>query len=235
MNAHRRAGGAGRVRSRAVAGRFTGRFGYLRRADWGAQEGHRFDADGHEIHPPTFFPLQTLTVHLLAADAESDPAGAVGAVGAVGTVYRAALERGLGDLGFHLLIDPRGGVYQGRWSGPDAGPAFGPRRRQERPQLVTGAHVDGFDPGNAGVTVLTDQTLEPAGPAQLALVRVLASLVHATEVDPVGATDYLNPVSGATRTVPTICGPAHWTGSAGEVTHPSLAQVRTEVAALLLG
>lgn len=212
--------------------RFTGRFAYLRRADWGADESYRFDDEGNEIFPPAYFDVQTLTVHhTVTSNSDANPAGTVRAI-----YFDQAVTQDFGDIGYHLLIDASGAVYEGRYSGPDRNPVFGPRRVGPRPSMVNAAHVGGFNAGNIGVALLGDFTsTQPTPDARASLVRVLASLAHAVDLDPLGTTNYVNPISGATRTVPTIAGHRDWapTQCPGNSFYPFLADVREDVAALL--
>lgn len=198
------------------------------RAAWGADETLRFGADGTELFPAAFFPVQTLTVHhTVTANDDPDPAATVRSIYFFHTVTEA-----FGDIGYHLLIDRSGVVYEGRWSGPDPTPVFG-GRAGDAPRMSNGAHVGGFNAGNVGVALLGDLTTTVSTPAaRRSLVRVLASLAGATGVNPLGAVDYVNPISGATRHVPAIAGHRDWLSTAcpGDTFYPTLQAVRAAVA-----
>ena len=87
---------------------------YRSRAGWEADESLRFGPDGTELFPTAFFPVQTPTVHrTVTANADPTPAATVRAIYVAHTV-----AQGFGDIGYHLLVDQQGGVYEGRWSGP---------------------------------------------------------------------------------------------------------------------
>lgn len=89
------------------------------RAAWGANETLRYAADGTEIWPPEYYPVQTLTVHH-TDDGSSDPDPAA----VVRAIYRNdTVGKGYGDIGYNFLIDKNGLVYEGRWSGTDGVPA----------------------------------------------------------------------------------------------------------------
>ena len=64
---------------------------------------------------------------------------------------------------------------------------------------------------------------------------MLASLARVTAVDPLGTTNYVNPISGATNTVATLAGHRDWaaTECPGNTFYPSMPQLRTDVAAAL--
>ena len=118
-------------------------FPYLNRADWDADESYRFAPDGSEIFPPAYFDVQTLTVHhTVTANNDADPAATVRAI-----YFDMAVTQDFGDIGYHLLIDQQGTVYEGRYSGNDSVPVFGPRRVGPRPSMVNAAHVGGFNAG----------------------------------------------------------------------------------------
>ena len=184
--------------SEAMPDRMRGWHGltYLSRGGWGADESLRFEPDGTEKFPTAFFDVQTLTVHhTVTANSDPDPAATVRAI-----YFFQCITEDFGDIGYHLLIDQAGTVYEGRYSGPDPVPVFGPRRVGPRPSMVNGAHVGGFNAGNVGVALLgrSDQH-RPTPAARQALVRVLAALASVTRLNPVGTTNYVNPISGATQ------------------------------------
>ena len=205
---------------------------YLSRAGWGADESLRFEPDGTEKFPPAFFDVQTLTVHhTVTANSDPDPAATMRAI-----YFFQCITSDFGDIGYHLLIDQAGTVYEGRYSGPDALPVFGPRQVGPRPSMVNAAHVGGFNAGNVGVALLGDLTSsQPTPAARASLVTVLASLARITALDPLGTTGYVNPISGATKTVATLAGHRDWaaTECPGNTFYPSMPQLRADVAAAL--
>jgi hypothetical protein len=206
---------------------------YLSRPAWGADESLRFDADGNELFPTAFFPVQTLTVHhTVTANDDPDPAATVRAIYFFHTV---TLE--FGDVGYHLLIDEAGRVYEGRWSGPDRVPVYGGSLDASgHPQMVNAAHVGGFNAGNIGVALLGDFTNRlPTRAARLSLTVVLAVLASLGDLDPLGTADYVNPISGATRTVDVIPGHRDWlaTECPGNTFYPQLPSVRRQVERLV--
>ena len=211
--------------------RWTG-LTYLSRAGWGADESLRFNPDGTEKFPPTFFDVQTLTVHhTVTANSDPDPAATVRAI-----YFFHCITDDIGDLGYHLLIDQAGTVYEGRYSGPDPLPVFGPRSVGPRPSMVTAAHIGGWNSGNVGVALLSDLTsVQPTPAARQSLVRVLAALARVTDRDPLGTTNYVNPVNGTTKTVRTLSGHRDWaaTECPGNAFYPTLPSLREEVAAAL--
>jgi hypothetical protein len=200
---------------------------YLSRAAWGADESLRFDDSGAERFPQTYWPVQTLTVHHTAtANDDPDPAARMRAI------YRnQAVELGFGDFGYHFLIDEAGRVYEGRWSGEDGIPGF-----DRTGQMVNAAHVGGFNAGNVGVVLLGNFVdRAPAVAAVRSLTLVLAAIAGWVGLDPLGIVDYVNPISGAMRTVPAIPGHRDWaaTECPGAVLAGLLPTIRENVAGLL--
>lgn len=88
------------------------------------------------------------------------------------------VTRGFDTVGYHYVVDPWGGVYQGRGRLPDA-EGHAPRTQPE------GAHVHGSNPGATGVVFLGDHEATPPTDAAVdAAVQLLAWLVEATGRDP---------------------------------------------------
>jgi hypothetical protein len=202
---------------------------YLDRAAWGADESLRFTADGVERFPQTYWPVQTLTVHHTAtANDDRDPAARMRAI------YRhQAIDLGFGDFGYHFLIDEAGRVYEGRFSGDDATPGFDAAGR-----MVNAAHIGGYNAGNVGVVLLgTFVDRAPTADALSALTKVLATIAGSHRLDPTGTVRYVNPISGAQRTVPTISGHRAWaaTECPGGVLAGLLPAIREDVAGQLGG
>ncbi|GAB1691540.1 peptidoglycan recognition family protein [Krasilnikovia sp. M28-CT-15] len=213
---------------------------YLSRAAWGADESYRFNPDGTLDTPPAFYGVQTLTVHHSGEDnPEPDPIAHIR-----GIYYNQAVAMDWGDIGYQLLIDAEGRVYEGTYSDPDRVPVFGPQRGADgRPLMVNGAHVGGFNAGNIGICLLGNYMVAPPPAASLrSLTVVLALLASATGLDPLGTTRYVNPVSGAAATIATISGHQDWhtanpaAGSTlcpGDQLYARLPQLRQRVAALV--
>lgn len=217
------------------------------RADWGADENLRFGATSGggsvESWPAQFHPVQTLTVHHTAgANDDNDPAATVRAI------YRYhAVDRGWGDVGYQYLVDESGVIYEGRWSGSASrscttaggdGADFGHETTDLDQdgvidEMVTGAHVAGWNSGNMGIALLgTFTAVDPKAAAVAGLEDLLTELSVRHGLDPVGTVGYVNPVNGTTRTVASI--PAHrdWeaTQCPGDRLHAQLPSIRQRVA-----
>jgi len=202
---------------------------YMSRAAWGADESFRF-INGVESWPPDYFPVQALTVHHTGFAASADPADTVR------TIYKQqALTsaqggiQGWGDIGYNLLIDANGVVYEGRHSGSQY-PIFGPTDRL----MTTGGHVLYFNTGNIGVCLLGYLNDVPSTQAaQDSLVTVLAYLAAVGAVNPVGSVNYYNPVArpDGTHSAVTVLGVSGHrnfaaTDCPGNAEYPLLGQIR---------
>ncbi|ASU86270.1 N-acetylmuramoyl-L-alanine amidase [Nocardiopsis gilva YIM 90087] len=170
---------------------------YRTRAGWGADESLRFNDEGEEEWPTAYYPVQAITVHHSAWEIGDD-----GAAANVRAIYHLhAVENGWGDIGYHLLIDPDGTVYEGRWSGSDLMPIFRTIPLPGRAEAVTAGHVYQFNSGNIGICMLGDFTDRmPTQKAQDSLVHTLRALCWITGVDPVEEVEYVNPVNGKKAT-----------------------------------
>ncbi|MDR7277097.1 peptidoglycan recognition protein family protein [Catenuloplanes atrovinosus] len=207
---------------------------YLSRAAWGADESLRFSADGTESWPAEFAPVQTLTVHhtgVYEHNDDPDPAATVRAV-----YYDDCVIDDFGDVGYQLLIDRDGAVYEGRVSGDDGFPVY-----NRELNMVTAGHTRACNIGNIGVVLLGRFTsAQPTAAARESLVKVLALLSKVSGLDPAGTTTYVNTVSGVTGQVPVIQGHRDWapfhpdnnTECPGDAFGPTLESIRRDVAAL---
>ncbi len=166
------------------------------RCEWGADESLM------TWGPPQYFPAQKLTVHHTGTvNGATDPAATMRAI------YRyQAVDRGFGDIGYHYLIDEAGLIYEGRHSGDDGDPAH-----DAAGNVVTAAHVGGFNSGNVGIALIgTLTSVDPRPGARTSLEQILKELSTRHQIDPRGASVYVNPVNGATRTVANISGHRDW-------------------------
>jgi hypothetical protein len=201
---------------------------YLSRSAWGADESLRFSGST-ETWPLEWFPGQALTVHHTAGiNGDPDPAATVRAI-----YYDQCINKGWGDIGYHLLIDEAGRVYEGRVSGNDKFPVFGPG---SQPLVNTAGHAETFNSGNIGVCLLGNFTdTGPTTAARDALTTVLASLAQLLWINPVGTVDYVNPVNGNTNTVRGVSGHRDWnpTQCPGNTFYPGFEDLRNSVAAKL--
>jgi hypothetical protein len=152
----------------------------------------------------------------------------------VRAIYRYhAVDLGFGDIGYHMLVDEKGCIYEGRHSGTDGLPVYGFPAADGTPQAVNAGHVAGFNAGNVGVAVLGDFTThEPTRRARRGAVRALAGVARHSRIDALGSGTYVNPINGAAKTLSNISGHRDWlaTECPGEMLYPLLPAIRREVA-----
>ncbi len=199
---------------------------YLSRAAWGADESKRFDSGGNEVWPAEWWPAQVLTVHHTAGiNNDPDPAATVRAI-----YQNQAVTQGWGDIGYHLLVDEAGRVYEGRWTGGGNWPIFG----TSAAQMNTAGHAEGYNTGNIGVVLLGDFTNQgPTSAAVNALTTVLASLARMLNIDPQATVNYFNPVNNNAKANLGLTGHRDWnaTQCPGNTFYPTFDSLRANVAA----
>jgi hypothetical protein len=209
---------------------------YMNRAAWGADESLRYTNNGG-YWTEDYFPVRTITVHHTGFVVDPDAAKAVRDIYTKQTLQGDGTTGGgvgWGDIGYNLLIDDQGVVYEGRYSGTDGFPVFNPDGN-----MVTGAHVLHYNTGNIGVCLLGYLDDGPATPAaQDSLTTVLAYLAVAGHVNPTGMVNYVNAAPGYTqyaKTVHAISGHRDWaaTDCPGSAEYPLLPGIRTGAAAAL--
>jgi uncharacterized protein with LGFP repeats len=152
------------------------------RQDWGADESIR-------TWKPEYAPtIKAATLHhtVSANDYTADQVPAM-----IRAIYRYhAVSRGWGDIGYHVLVDRFGRVWEGRYGGLES--------------TVIGAHARGYNIGTVGVGLLGDyesvDTTAPMIDAAEAFIAWKFSLFH---VDPTATT---NLTDGGGQKVPTIFG-----------------------------
>jgi len=116
------------------------------RSAWGADESYRFK-NGAEVWRPEFFKLQAVTVHHVGYDDGNDP------LATLRSVYKdQAVTQGFGDIGYHLLIDWTGAVYEGRYSGGDCVPVLNPGKAAANSGNAAVDWGRAVNPGMAGVS-----------------------------------------------------------------------------------
>lgn len=180
---------AGASPAASGAQRFAGPSAFLDRVitreQWGADESIRFK-EGVDQWPRAFVSPKFVAVHHTATENEyADPAAEVRAI----YTYHTQVQ-GFGDIGYHLLIDNRGQVYEGRRGrelAPDA-----PADREIVSPGVVGGHVQGYNYGSLGIALLGNFVQEEPTPAALAaLVEALAFTTDRHGLDPEARTDFL--------------------------------------------
>ncbi|MCA1711904.1 MAG: N-acetylmuramoyl-L-alanine amidase [Actinobacteria bacterium] len=205
------------------------------RADWGADESLRASNDAFDYHRP-----QVMTVHHTAgANGSVDPSATVRGIYA----YHVQ-SRGYDDIAYNYLVDERGVIYEGRWSGSrsrsclrDDGDGSDFAHHPEDERIVRGAHTANYNTANIGIAVLGTYTEDDTGQAPTsatvgALKTLLTELSIRHGFDPNATVEYVNRETGVRKTNPTISGHRDW----GQTTCPGgrlydlLPQIRRAVA-----
>lgn len=147
------------------------------REQWGADESIRFK-DGVDQWPRAHVTPSVLFVHHTATDNQyDDPAAEVRAIYTYHTI-----TRGFGDVGYHMLVDNRGQVYEGRRG----------RDGDVLAANIVGGHVLRYNYGSAGIAVLGNFEQATPGAATLdALVDALAFECARHGIDPLGTVSLL--------------------------------------------
>jgi uncharacterized protein with LGFP repeats len=139
-----------------------------RRAGWGADEKKM-------TWPPEYGPaVQAVTWHHTAT---SNNYAAADVPGILRSIYQyQAVSRGWGDIGYHVLVDRFGRLWEGRAGGLD------------RP--VIGAHAGGFNRATAGIVVIGNHvsTPVPAAAVESAARYIAWKLALTGPLDPRGTT-----------------------------------------------
>jgi putative cell wall-binding protein len=204
----------------------------ISRAGWGANESLRFDSSGKEIWSRQFFPVQKLVVHHTAGrNDDPNPAATVRSI-----YYYHAVTQGWGDIGYNFMIDEAGRVYEGRYSRAYPSGSY-PTGTDTQGRGVVGGHARLYNAGTVGVSLLGNfESRAPTSAARQSLVRTLAWLAHLHSVYPRGATPYVNPINGDTRTFANIGAHRDVSSTAcpGQRLYAQLPAVRDAVARELL-
>ena len=164
---------------------------------------------------PKYAPtIKAATLHH-TVDTNAYTAGEVPAM--IRAIYRYhAVSRGWGDIGYNVLVDRFGQVWEGRYGGLES--------------TVIGAHARGYNTGTVGVALLGNyesvDTPAPMIDATEAFIAWKFSLFH---VDPTATTKL---TGGGGKKVPTIFGhrDVGRTACPGRYGYARLSEIRTGVA-----
>jgi hypothetical protein len=184
---------------------------YLSRRDWGCDESLAKEPDGNRIWPVEFAPVQKITVHHTAS---YTPYGADEAAELVRSVYyEHTVDQEFGDIGYHLLIDPDGRVYEGRYSGGTSFPIYDvhPSQAAGAPRAVVAGHTYQYNLGNIGIAMLGDMDGDGCTDAAWwSLELVIAMIAANTGVTADGRSTYSNPATQKSVDLPNVCGHQHY-------------------------
>jgi hypothetical protein len=184
---------------------------YLSRRDWGCDESLAKGPDGTRIWPVEVAPVQKITVHHTAS---YTPYGADEAAELVRAIYyEHTVDQEFGDIGYNLLIDPDGRVYEGRYSGGTSFPIYDvhPAQASSPPRAVIAGHTYQYNVGNIGIAMLGD--MDAGGCTDAAwwsLELVIAMIAANTGISADGRSTYSNPVTQKSLELPNVCGHQHY-------------------------
>jgi uncharacterized protein with LGFP repeats len=188
------------------------------RAEWGADEGIR-------TWEPQYAPtLEAATLHHTTGTSDYTAAQVPAMIRAIYRYH--AVSRGWGDIGYHVIVDRFGQLWEGRYGGLAS--------------TVIGAHAGGFNAGTFGVAMLGDYDLvDPTGPMVDAIAAFIAWKFAAFGIEPDASTTLTSSGGGTSRyatgvevTLPTVF--AHRdvgsTECPGDQGYARLGEIRDKVA-----
>ena len=191
------------------------------RAQWGADEKLR-------TWDPQYAPtLKAATLHH-TADGNNYTADQVAAIMRA-TYYYHAVDRGWGDIGYNVIVDRFGRIFEGRYGGLSS--------------TVIGAHAGGFNKGTFGVSMLGNYDEVPVPQATVnAVADIIAWKLSLYRINPRGTTTLVAAAGAGTTskfadgtsvTLPTIFGhrDVGTTACPGKYGYARLPEIRDRVAA----
>ena len=173
------------------------------RSGWGANESNRCSS-------PTYTePTKALTLHHTAGSNNYTPAEAAGQVRGIFQYHAQTL--GWCDIGYNVLVDKYGTIYEGRYGGLERG--------------IMGAHVGGFNDNTWGISMIGNyETAEPSAEMLNSVTSIAAWKAAQAGFDPSGTVDLRSGgfsnarySAGTVATVPTFHGHSdlHYTACPG--------------------
>ncbi|MEA2434781.1 MAG: hypothetical protein QOG54_2238 [Actinomycetota bacterium] len=198
------------------------------RAEWGADESLKSTSGGCERQ---FFPLQQLFVHHTAgSNFDTHPKATMRSV-----YWFHTERRGWCDIGYNFVIAPDGTIFEGRWARSYA--PFEKHDSENRAgEVVAGAHVESYNSGSAGVSLMGNYSLVKPSPAmRRSLAELLAWEVDRHGLKPQAEHRYRNPQTSLTKRLPYIAGhrDAGDTECPGNYVYAALPSIRADVAAVV--
>lgn len=162
------------------------------RAGWGANEGMRCS------NPDYTEPTKALTLHHTAGNNNYTPAEAAAQVRGIFKYHAQTL--GWCDMGYNVLVDKYGTIYEGRYGGLERG--------------VMGAHVGGFNSNTWGISMIGNyETAQPSAEMLNSVTSIAAWKAAQAGFDPSGTVNLRSGgfsnaryAAGTTATVPTFHG-----------------------------
>lgn len=152
----------------------------ISRWEWGCDESLRYDSNGDEIWPVEYRTVDHIILHHTVSDNDDTDPGAT----IRGIYYYHCVTLGWGDIGYNLLVDSKGNVFEGRWGGIGS----------------IAAHAQGYNAGSAGISFLgTFNSRYINYAAEVGAAQVIAA--NFSYLDPFGRGQL-----GAVSNLSNICG-----------------------------
>lgn len=204
----------------SVASAATGTPAIRSRAEWGADESLRRST-------PSYATVRAVTLHHTASSNDYSAADVPRLLRGFYAYH--VKSQGWSDIGYNILVDRFGTVWEGRAGGVNRG--------------VIGAHAGGFNTGTVGVSMIgTYDTVAPTAATRESVAQVVAWRMSLAGVDPRGtvaltsggSTRYTN---GTTVTLPTVFGhrQVSTTACPGAQGMAALPEIRDRAAELAAG
>ena len=208
------------------------------RADWGADESMRAPDEDFDYHRPQVMTLH----HTVTRDGSTDGAAVVRGIYA----WHTGSPNDYDDIAYNYLVDARGRVYEGRWSGSRSrscvdgggdGSDFAHHPTDEK--IVRGAHTGSYNAANIGIAFLGDfSESQPSSASVAAAEALLTELSLRHGFDPGAEVEYVNPETQRRETNWVISGHKDWDNAATACPaqlHELLPEIRDAVAARVRG
>ena len=213
---------AGESRDGGLRPAVAGRPAIVTRASWGADE--------RRVKEPAIV-MPTVVAGVLHHTAGKNGYSRAQVPGIIRGDFAYHLSRGWNDIGYNVLVDRFGRVWEGRGGGLD--------------KAILGAHTGGFNTDTFGVSVLGNLDVARPSPATVeAIARVMAWKLDVYHRDPLGSTVLTargargttsRYKDGARVRMPTILGHRNvgQTACPGRYLYPALPAIRRRAAAIM--
>ena len=198
------------------------------RAEWGADESLKRSSGGCERQ---FHPLKQLFVHHTAgSNFDRNPKATMRAI-----YHYHVVSQGWCDIGYNFVVSYDGRIFEGRWA-RNYEPWEVHDSESKAGKVVSGAHVDGFNSGTAGISVMGNfETARPSPATRQALAELLAWEVDRHDLGARGSHEYSNPETNVSKKLPWIAGhrDADMTSCPGDHLYSALPAIRRDVVAVM--
>ena len=200
----------------------------ITRAEWGADESLKRTTGGCRR---VFHPVQQLFVHHTAgSNFDDQPKATMRAI-----YWYHVVRQGWCDIGYNFVISHDGRIFEGRWA-RNYSPWEVHDSESKSGLAVVGAHVDGYNSGSVGISVMGNfETARPSPASRRALAELIAWEVDRHGLKAQGSHVYRNPDTGQTRKMPWVAGhrDADPTSCPGNYLYAALPATRRDATAVM--